>query len=296
MPKERPSLQELPVLEARLASDQSPVHAKLGSLGTKGATYPPHMHYELELGIVLRGRVRRFYGKDRRDLEAGEVWFCGMWEPHALEVLQPPYSRVALWFWPPLLTNLFCPELPRMDWMAPFHLPLDQRPQTPIARRKDVLALAERILGILEAEGGISSLLVRLVALELLAVLLEPHQSGARGRRNAPQMHGKITPALELALQTRRLVTNEEAAGLCGLSRSRFIRIFRQLMGISFATFALRYRLDGAMRQLVETDDSIKAVARDWGFTDRSHLSRLFLEHYGLPPARYRREFRLALE
>ena len=217
MPKEQASSQALPFPEARRVSDKGPVHAAFCPVDPRGA-YPSHMHYELELGIVVSGRVRRFYGERQRDLEAGELWFCGMWEPHAYEVLQERYSRLVIWFWPPLLSNLFCPELPRMDWVAPFRLPLDQRPQTPEARREDVLALAERIRRILDAGDKGASALVRLVALELLVLLLAPCEFAANRSRRSTHAHGKITPALELAFRTNRMVTNEEAARVCGLT------------------------------------------------------------------------------
>ena len=63
-------------------------------------------------------------------------------------------------------------------------------------------------------------------------------------------------------------------------------------MGLRFAKFALRHRLQSAAHELRVTDSPIKAIARKWGFVDESHLSRLFVQHYGCPPGRYRLGFR----
>jgi len=98
----------------------------------------------------------------------------------------------------------------------------------------------------------------------------------------------KITPAINLAFSSRALVTNLAAAKACGLSRDCFIRSFRSLMGVSFRQFAVRHRLSKAAEQLLKTDLPIKAIAHEWGFTDASHLHRLFTQHYGCTPQAYR--------
>ena len=43
-----------------------------------------------------------------------------------------------------------------------------------------------------------------------------------------------------------------------------------------------------AASQLAATADPVKAVARAWGFTDSSHLHRVFVRHYGRTPTEYR--------
>jgi len=43
-----------------------------------------------------------------------------------------------------------------------------------------------------------------------------------------------------------------------------------------------------AASQLRATNDPVKAVARDWGFTDASHMHRNFVKHYGCTPNEYR--------
>ena len=56
-------------------------------LRVKTKTYPRpsqnafDMHYALELGIVMKGRMGRLYQDHEARLSAGEVWFCGTWEP-----------------------------------------------------------------------------------------------------------------------------------------------------------------------------------------------------------------------
>jgi AraC-like DNA-binding protein len=85
------------------------------------------------------------------------------------------------------------------------------------------------------------------------------------------------------------MVRCEEAAAACGLSVNGLNQQFRKLMGATFADYALRYRFGGAARDLVETGDPIKAIARRWGFTDTSHLHRVFRRFAKCTPAEYRK-------
>ncbi len=43
------------------------------------------IHYCLEPGIVIAGRMRRYYQDFQTDLNPGNIWFCGMWEPQLLK-------------------------------------------------------------------------------------------------------------------------------------------------------------------------------------------------------------------
>lgn len=100
----------------------------------------------------------------------------------------------------------------------------------------------------------------------------------------------RLNRAVDLVFRSPRLVSVAEAAQASGLSRQKFTVQFQQLFGISFAKYALRYRLSCAAGDLIRTDLPLKAIARKWGFTDESHLDHRFREVYGLTPSQYRRE------
>lgn len=98
----------------------------------------------------------------------------------------------------------------------------------------------------------------------------------------------RLQQAINRVYRERCLVTAAQAARLCSMSRNTFNQTFTATMGISFARFALGYRLHGAATQLRQGHDSIKQVAAAWGFTDASHLYHCFQRHFGCAPTDYR--------
>lgn len=242
------------------------------------------MHYELEMGVILEGSMERYTRDSTRICHAGEIWFTGMWEPHGFRC-DGNCHRAVFIIWPPALSDFRFPEAPAMNLMQPFLLPQALRPAIPPTLRQDLIALTRHHLSY---ERRMSSARKRLFATELLVWLFDNGLVEQSAQSGSDEKMMTITPAIELVFSRQDLITNAEAARTCGLSRDIFIRTFGNLMGVSFRLFAVRYRLSRAAAQLLKTDLPIKAVAREWGFTDESHLHRLFLQQYSCTPVAYR--------
>lgn len=248
------------------------------------------MHYELELGVVLQGGCRRHREQQQAELRPGDAWFCGMWQTHGFEIVAAPCRLLAVVLWPPLLADLRVPEMPRQNWLRLFAMeaPLALAPAA--AHRAEILRAAVAAAGLAAATDAAARFRLRLLVFELLAILGQVADDA--GCASAPGTDGvrlrDINPALELVFASRRMVSNAEAAQRCDMGTFRFVRQFAMLMGISFAQFALRHRLRGAAGLLCDSDLPVKAVAQEWGFTDESHLHRLFRRHYGCTPRGYR--------
>ncbi|WP_076857984.1 helix-turn-helix domain-containing protein [Bradyrhizobium mercantei] len=78
------------------------------------------------------------------------------------------------------------------------------------------------------------------------------------------------------------------AAGF-GRSREGFSRMVRRELGVAPHAFRLLARLNHA-RQLLRAGEPIAAVAADTGFSDQSHLTRLFRRTFGTTPGVYWRD------
>ena len=81
----------------------------------------------------------------------------------------------------------------------------------------------------------------------------------------------------------------KEVASLCGFSESHFMKLFRELTGMSFTAYLVNYRLELAAKQLLETDQKIIDIAANCGFNNHSYFTRSFTKKYGMTPGNYRR-------
>jgi AraC-like DNA-binding protein len=250
------------------------------------------MHYGLEIGILLEGKMRRYFGDQKFTLKRGDVWFCGMWEPHGYDVASAPSRAIVMIVFPPILAQShFSGDAP-IRWLAPFETPPEARPVTRQQNRGRILQLAEALEAIKTADGKHAGLMLRLKLLELLLVLQENWEAPPSATTSTQMDVSRAHQALRLITSSRRRVSLQEAAQVCGLHRNTLGRQFENLMGISFSEFGLRYRIAAAAEQLVQSGDSVKKVAADWGFSNPSHLHRCFRKHYGCSPSQYVANFK----
>lgn len=95
-----------------------------------------------------------------------------------------------------------------------------------------------------------------------------------------------------------RLLLNDLSAGHpikqvadhCGLSRSHFEKAFKVSLGTPPHRWLVRQRVEQAREMLDKTNDNIRLIALSCGFTDQSHLTRVFRAIVGSSPAAWRRQ------
>lgn len=253
-----------------------------------------HVHAGMELGMVLTGGIHMHFADVEQECEPGDVWLCGMWEPHGWRVSRVGTTNIALIFLPDLFTEQAGGDPPYLDLFA---LPPDCRPRpTSPELRERFLAIGRNIYREKEEERPFWRTSIRLDLLRILTELtrlcdpslLSKRQAVPRTSRNDL---ARIMPAVNLVQERPWCrLTAADAAAACTLSRSRFHHVFRKAMGISFARFCLRIRLAFTAHRLLNTHHTVEAIAHEAGFVDTSHLCRRFVKHYGLTPHEYRQQ------
>jgi AraC-like DNA-binding protein len=121
--------------------------------------------------------------------------------------------------------------------------------------------------------------------------------------RRLPSQDENALPWL-MALQDERLArvidmildtpgddyTVESLAEIAAMSRSSFAERFADYFGRSPMNFVNHVRMQHAAQLLAVGNMSIGEVARTIGYSSRSHFSRAFKDHSGLPPTEFRSE------
>ena len=80
----------------------------------------------------------------------------------------------------------------------------------------------------------------------------------------------------------------EAMAKQAGMSRYYFASQFKQAMGISPYQYVVRQRLKRARKLLEEKQRSLLQIALDCGFASQSHFNKVFRQHVGTTPKKYR--------
>lgn len=83
--------------------------------------------------------------------------------------------------------------------------------------------------------------------------------------------------------------TIADLAKACGLSSSHFARAFTQSMGMPPHRWLMQRRVERAKALLSAGDLDIAQIALVCGFTDQSHLNKVFARFEGCGPGRWRR-------
>ncbi|MFI1500575.1 helix-turn-helix domain-containing protein [Streptomyces platensis] len=108
----------------------------------------------------------------------------------------------------------------------------------------------------------------------------------APGRAERPDIDPRIRAAVRRLLQEPQLPDGAaEYAAAAGLSRSRFLHLFRAETGTSFRRYRMWARMLRAGRALRDFG-TLTAAAAEAGFASPSHLSSSFHATFGVRPSR----------
>jgi len=74
-----------------------------------------------------------------------------------------------------------------------------------------------------------------------------------------------------------------------GISPNYLSTIFSKKQGLPFKRYLQQVRIQNATKMLVETDFAISEIADLNGFEDSNYFIKIFKQHIGITPHRYRK-------
>jgi AraC-like DNA-binding protein/quercetin dioxygenase-like cupin family protein len=248
------------------------------------------MHYEIEFGMVLKGRMFRYLGNKRNECRAGDVWTCGIWEPHGFATSSTPCEVAVFMLSPDMLAQTSFEEVPEISLLS--YYSGNGRTLVPPNKKslRTALNMIEEVLCLLEDNDGLSVAKKRTFLICVLLHLIgwDSDISKSKYAKNISSDYSKILPAVEQVFIQKSALSVSDAASLCSMGEDQFCRTFSSAMGMSFGKFAKSHRISMVASALSKTEISIKQIAFEFGFTDVSHLSNMFRKVYSLSPAKYR--------
>jgi len=87
----------------------------------------------------------------------------------------------------------------------------------------------------------------------------------------------------------------KDAARVCAMSASYFMRFFKQTTGQSFRAYLTGFRIEKAQLMLASGETSIAEIGQRVGFCSQSYFGEVFRALVGMTPRAFRRRFRKRL-
>lgn len=247
------------------------------------------MHYELEIGVVLKGRVIRRYKDKQFVLSPGDIWMIGMWEPHGFELEEVPCEVMCIGVLPEALNHI-C--LPGFNWISIFLNSQNRCPYIKQIYKEEIIKNCYRQHEREVAEKQTSDLWRYQTLSILLLYILDSNPQiykEAEGMEYIDiKQSNNMSKMLGMIVENKGVISVTKAANECMMSTSHFSREFKKLTGTSFAKFALGYRVKQSAIKLLETDTPIKNIAKEFGFNDASHYVKCFTNYFSMSPSKYR--------
>ena len=81
----------------------------------------------------------------------------------------------------------------------------------------------------------------------------------------------------------------DEYAKMCNLSKYHFLRIFKEIVGLTPIEYRNEIRLEHAKELLTDTDYSIEEICETLGFSSNSYFCETFKKRFSKSPSQYRK-------
>lgn len=244
-----------------------------------------HRHPEIEIFVCLEGTCTLQINKLCRELKAGDLLLIGSMNAHEFPETQKTHClSVAIEVGPVFLGSYFEP-LAKLAAKNPV-LHLAEQENAPL------YALIRQLNGIKKSTDPTAELEGRGLLYQLCAKLLRSFDASDAEAESDSDLRAveRVDRALELIYeQYASDVTVEQAAALCGYSKSNFCRVFRKITGQTFHQALNRHRIQTACVLLKETDRAIEKIAAETGFSDVKAFCRVFKAQKGVSAGQFRR-------
>ena len=250
--------------------------------------YNIHTHDFAEFAIVTEGEATHIANGCEYQLKRGEVYVIlpNVW--HGLKDVKKPLHHYTFMF---NLTNLvlFDVELKNLSGFFSMFMPSNNgdftnRLYLEKEEMETVSELCEIMLKEYETKKDGYEVVLRAMLISLIGIILRSYNEKSMADKDSYQ---KIIPAIKyIEANFENKITLETLAGKCFLSGRQLTRLFDKVYGKSPIDYLLNYRLTKAYLYLMTTKDSVAVIAKKCGFYDESHLSKLFLKHYGFLPGK----------
>ena len=251
----------------------------------------PHIHREIELGLVMNGSLTVREGHREWMLDRGDIYLINSMDAHEFASQDSNTLILAIQFSPNLL-SAFLPDAARRRFQTdpPIRPFFSQNASEWRELQKKCVELALEYharpegyeLRCFSLIGGILAMLDARIA---FSAMEQKHYDAARKKMSRLI---DMTDYIDQNFQRKLLL--EEIAARHGLTLTYTSHLFRDALGVSFQDYLKEKRFEHALMLIEATDRTILEISLESGFSDERFLNALFRQRFGISPREYRKE------
>lgn len=251
-------------------------------------SFPRHWHDEAELIYIANGKMKITAWSHTCCASAGDIVILMPQMIHSLEQIEAQNAEYYnIVFHSSLFGNDSCFE----KYVKPFTTHTKTVPY--YAQKGSPLneSMKPFLLSLIENRRSSYTTHEYLVKSNLFMIIHILNQYSRKSEENESALRFTKTKTVLYHIQNSYAnpISVKDAAALCGFSESHFMKLFKELTGMSFTAYLVNYRLELAAKQLIETDLNIIEIAANCGFNNHSYFTRSFTKKYGITPVKYRK-------
>lgn len=240
--------------------------------------FPPHLHLDVELLYVKRGRFAVQAGDEEYRMEEGELLLLIPNTIHAYRTLTAPeQTRYVLVIAQPACAGDYQNRLLTAHPVCPLVKGASLHPDVPYAL--DALVNG----GEKQESQDVLRLFFQLILARIFPVMDWENQEHVLPHSLASQVICYISQ------HYRENVSLETLAVRFGVSRYHLSRLFSRTIRSGFYAYLHSLRVNYAKGQLQNTSQDILTIAMDSGFENQQTFNRVFKALCGMTPKEYRR-------
>ena len=237
-------------------------------------SFPRHTHDHYGIGVMTAGAQRSWSVIGHVESEAGDVIMCNPGEMHdGLPATDQPRGWRIIYLDPALVAREIADDSLGCDLTV-----------RPVVRDLRLGRLVNALFAELQ-HTAIDHAAAEEILVSCLMRVAQHHRVDRRPAECAAPSVIAVIKQLDASPEVP--ISLAELAHGAGISRFQLLRGFARAMGTTPHAYVMQLRAKKARRLLAAGTLPADAALRA-GFADQSHLTRAFVKHFGVTPARYR--------
>lgn len=258
--------------------------------------FPWHWHPEIELTLVMEGKIAYQVNDSLYHLTAGEGLFCNTNVLHSGHGDgTPDCSYLSVTFHPRFLYGYsssvmqtkYMNHILKSPSLASVHFVPGEPWQKRILERMEDIRVLDR------EHPASEELQIQIALLQIWQEIFEHVEDGGEGYTENGRDTERIRRIMEyIQKHYAEKITLEDLADQIHLCRSESCRLFQRYMNESMFDYLLDYRVERSLELLRQSEFNVTQIAGQVGFASPGYYSKIFKRKMGCTPLEYRKNRR----